>query len=778
MVCNDVNECFEQISGYFGSECTGFFMFVDTESCDTFQKILQRLQADGNKKCVYVSDHCCQNGLPDVDSAVKAASGSGDHALIGVSQALMLNSGDALDKTLDDLLSRSAGGHCVVLLDHCAQILQKYLHRDIRLKNRVILVEETASPLPQIRLAKNAECCIGTEPLPDIPGLLKYLENMSGSDLERQSVLTVLCGLNPRLFSRAAYSVSEADGIYEALCRKYPDVAGGTEKCNGTYEQWGKLAEELGRYGSLSAAVCAHFGAATNLSAHIRDVWEDGSDTEKWLLWLALSVFGERSNCYLTLVMKDCQSMEQFAERVYLCLAEVDVSDPKFTGMRSERRRLLSQLPEDLQLVNRFCDKIGVHEKNAVFYLSDSSDKERYEFLRCLSIYDYSPEELDRAVNVMSKPLALYMREFSFDTSNTKLTDSDSGLRQELTDYFSEYKLQKLTNRIHDGFIEKVEDCAAQRPYNRLKARSKIVSQLDRNGAQLFFFDALGVEYLSFIRAKCEEYGLVCEIEVGRCELPSITVKNKEFLQYFAESDRRKIDALDEIKHHSTVYDYQKCELPLHLFEELDIIDEELRRIQSIMIQGTLTKAVIVSDHGASRLAVLYGHESPAMIKLDENGEHSGRCCPADSDPHIPFAAYEDGYAVLANYERFRGGRKANVEVHGGASLEEVLVPVITLTKRPKNVEFCFTEQVITLVPREVPQLTLYSNVPMTKPRLLINGEFINGEFAADNRHAKFLLPKIKRKGEYIAEVYDGDRNEGVKLTFSTQKNTRENELF
>lgn len=471
--------------------------------------------------------------------------------------------------------------------------------------------------------------------------------------------------------------------------------------------------------------------------------------------------------------------MEQFTERAYLCLAGVDVTHPDFRRMRSERRRLLSQLPEELPLVTRFCDKVGVHEKNAVFYLSDGSDTERHEFLRCLSIYDYSPEELERAVDGFSKPLALYMREFAFDAANTKLAESDSGLRQELTAYFSEYKRQKLTNRIHGGFVEKVEEYASQRPYNKLKARSKIVSQMDRSGAQLFFFDALGVEYLAFIRAKCEEYGLLCEIEIGRCELPSLTVKNKEFLQYFPENACHKIDALDEMKHHSTVYDYVKCRLPLHLFGELEVIDEELRRIRSMLVQDdAMKKAVIVSDHGASRLAVLYGHESPANIQLDEDGQHSGRCCPADSDPRIPSAAYEDGYAVLANYERFRGGRRANVEVHGGASLEEVLVPVVTLTRRPENVEFCFTEQMITLVPREVPQLTLYANVPMTRPRLLIDGEFIDGELVADSRHAKFLLPKIKRRGEYTAEVYDGDVSRGVRLAFTAQKNTKEVDLF
>ncbi len=91
---------------------------------------------------------------------------------------------------------------------------------------------------------------------------------------------------------------------------------------------------------------------------------------------------------------------------------------------------------------------------------------------------------------------------------------------------------------------------------------------------------------------------------------------------------------------------------------------------------------VITSDHGASRLAVIHKQEEP--YNTDTQGLHSGRCCKEPSNVNISYAISENGYLVLADYGRFRGSRKANVEVHGGASLEEVLVPVITLTLAAK----------------------------------------------------------------------------------------------
>lgn len=100
------------------------------------------------------------------------------------------------------------------------------------------------------------------------------------------------------------------------------------------------------------------------------------------------------------------------------------------------------------------------------------------------------------------------------------------------------------------------------------------------------------------------------------------------------------------------------------------------------------------------------------------------------------------------------------------------------MTKRPANIEICFVNPVIILKPRVTPELILYSNVPLKKPRLLINGDYYDGEFVEDNRHAKFEVAKIKRKGNYIAEVFDGEKNMSVKLEFLAQKQTREVDLL
>lgn len=778
MQCTDINDCLKQIQDYYTGEKTGHFLLVNTENYDVYQGILQRLQTDKQKHCFFVSNNLYPNGLPNIEPVIVKAASDECSVVIGLSPACMIQSENTLDAKLDELLGTSISGYSVILLDHCDKYLRRYLWRDKRIDRRVLFVEGVSSSLPSIQLLPTNQNPIGKKPLDGIGGLLRKLENFSESELKSDPVLLVSTSFQPASFTKAVYSVSAASNTYVMLCKKYHDISNATEEKYGTDKEWEYLAGKLSEHSSFSELICAEFGAITNLSAHIEDVWESQDTLVQWLLWLALKVFGEKSNSYLTFLLNKDGTAASFVEQIYLSLADVKHTQNDFDKMYQERKRLIDKIPEQLPLISRYCERIGIYQNDAVYYLTDSTDIERYEFMRLLSESEFSEGELLAIVSRFSADLALYLRPFTFDTSNTKLSEADSDLRAKLTDYFKEYKIQKLTNRIHPDFLSTVNTFAISRPYNKLQPRSRIISHMDRDDMELFFFDALGVEYLAYIIAKCETYGIMTELSIGHCELPSITVKNKEFDQFFSDSIYHKIDELDEMKHHSQVFNYEKCPYPTHLFQELEVIDSELRRIHSLLIQGTLKKALVVADHGASRLAVLYGHENEPPIPLSEPGEHSGRCCQIADDPNLENAAYEDGFAVLANYDRFKGGRRANVEVHGGATLEEVLVPVMILSKKPDKINICFVDSVIILIPREIPKLTIYSNIPLTNPRLRVNGEFIDGTLVGDKKHAVFELPKIKRKGEYTAEVFDGQKNMAVTLTFSARKNTHENNLL
>lgn len=775
MYCKTVNECFQEINAYCAGKPWGHPLLVNLENFNDFQTVLQRLEADASKQCIFVSHFTQKNGLPIIDDAIAKITGKETYVMVGASQAAMLRNETAVDALIDELLGLSISGHAIVLLNHCKKFIDRYLQRDPRYDRRVVLVEGSTSPLPQIKLTDNEAVCVGFKPLNGIQGLLKYMEKMDDAKLQAHPALTVLTSFKTSLFRQSLYSVTESTGIYDAVCQKYPDLVL-TKNEYGTQEQWGWLLNAMNGVDTFSAFVCSNFGATSNLIAHLDNVLESGDKNKLWLLWLAMQVFGAGTNKYVTRIIANSDSVDTFERSLYSELLNIKHDDPMFNTYYAERKRILDSIPENLPYIDDYCDQIGMHEKYAVCYLTAASERERYELVKSLSIYDYSEAEIGTVLKNGFPDIYSYMQPFAFDVLNTKLPDADSSLRGELTAYFAQYKQQKLTNRIFDEFISKVDSHAVDRPFMKLQPRSSIVSKLDKDKTGFFFFDALGVEYLAFIQSKCEKYGLVSEFAIGRCELPSITSANKEFETTCPNV--KKISDLDELKHHSMVYDYATCPYPIHLFRELEIIDTELRRIQTQLAQGTIQKAVILSDHGASRLAVLYGKESASNIELAEKGVHSGRCCKIDEDPNLPQASYEDGYSVLANYERFKGSRAANLEVHGGATLEEVLVPVITLVRKPDNITYCFVDPVIKFKMGQDARITLFSNMPMKQPRIQVNGIFYDGTFVGDKKHAEFVMPELKRTNSYEAFVYDGDKNVGITLSFSIERATKQKNLF
>lgn len=775
MYCKTVNECFQEINAYCAGKPWGHPLLVNVETFDDFQTVLQRLEADASKQCIFVSQFTQKNGLPMIDDAIAKITGKEIFVLVGTSQAAMLRNETAVDALIDELLGLSISGYAIVLLNHCKKFIDRYLQRDPRYDRRVVLVEGSPSPLPQIKLTDNEAVCVGFKPLNGIQALLKYMEKMDDGKLQAHPALTVLTNFKTSLFRQSLYSVSESTGIYDAVCQKYPDLAL-TKNEYGTQEQWSWLLGAMQEVNTFSAFVCANFGATSNLIGHLDDTLESGDKNKLWLLWLAMQVFGVGTNKYASRIIAHSDTVDTFERSLYNELLDIKHDDPLFDTYYSERKRILDSIPENLPYIDDYCDQIGMHEKHAVWYLTSTSERERYELVKCLSIYDYSEDELVTVLKNGFPDIYCYMQPFAFDVLNTKLPEADSSLRTKLTTYFAQYKQQKLTNRIFDDFIAAVDEQAVDRPFMKLQPRSSIISKLDKDKTGFFFFDALGVEYLSYIQSKCEKYGLVSEFAIGRCELPSITSANKEFENTCPNV--KKISDLDELKHHSMIYDYVTCPYPIHLFRELEIIDTELRRIQTQLAQGTIQKAVILSDHGASRLAVLYGKESASNIELAEKGVHSGRCCKIDEDPNLPQASYEDGYAVLANYERFKGSRAANLEVHGGATLEEVLVPVITLVRKPDNITYCFVDPVIKFKMGQDARITLFSNMPMKQPRIQVNGIFYDGTFVGDKKHAEFIMPELKRTNSYEALVYDGDKNVGVTLSFSIERATKQKNLF
>lgn len=771
-ICADNNVGLREVSSYI-EHFTGAPLILGIDAAEDYVQVLGFLTGDQDKTILRVSDSCTGEFPPNPNLLVGKVSDAAKTSTVvwlGASQAVMLNSQKATEDFLIALAGMNFSRPVIVLCPYLCSVLEAIGNRYAKLGHWFVLIPSPNKSVPSIRLYAEKGICPEAKPLIGMKALMRLLENGTTA---RKLALVSTC--REAWLTASMFPLSKGISVYEMLCEREPGIKAFTQETDGSQTQWGDLAKAL--KGVPFAEYCAQkLGSIGQLPQSFGEAIADPDN--RFLCYIALKVFCSSERNYLSECLKRCGGADDLEKRLYDTILSFPVSATQYKLWIRERRRLLQSLDENHALMQDYCDRATIYGRDILFALTDSTEEERAAIIHAICTYNYPADELQGILCENAPQLALYLRGFVFDTFNTKVLESDSYIRTLLTDYFCRYKLQKLSNRIDPEFMSIVEDEAVKRSFTRLQVRAGIVKKMDKEGAIPIFFDALGAEYLAYIEAKCEEYDMQFDCQIAHCNLPSITCFNKEFYSAFPEDSIRKEPGLDDIKHEGTLYDYQLTKEPLHIFDELTLLDKSLKKFSSWLRAGTCQKVIMLSDHGASRLAVIRESENE-KLELAEKGKHSGRCCPCDHDPEIPFAYYDPGtgFAVLANYERFKGSRKADVETHGGATLEETIVPIITLTAKPKEQQIFFPNDTVQCSAKDGSRISLYANPPLKKPRMVIRGISYLGTFEGDKHNVLFAMPDIKRKGHYEAEVFDGSKKIET-LAFDAVRSTKINDDF
>lgn len=767
MECNTMDQCFDRIEAYCQKEITGHPLLVNTENAHDFQCLVKRMQLDGNKTCVFVHDYCGK-GLPQIDALFRDVKKKGCFVVIGLSSYVTLLGKKRAEELMARLQELSVAGHVIVLLSHMKEIRLSRMQQDQHLSYRVLLLEGDPTPLPSIYLASPEENSFGQLVLPNIQALLEKLEQYD--PVGGETSFAVRTSLHKEVFSESMYSIRSSKGIYKELLRAFPVLKGDLEESWGTKEDWERFAQEWKECLSWGALAEKHFGIDAHFSAILEREYEQADTYETWLYWLLLKVQGASEDAYLSYALGKSRHWQDLWEHIFLSLSSLSFQMREFEKYCEGRKRLLEGQAIPATWVSEYQDAIAQKGRDAIWYLFAGTAWEGKMLFQCLADYDYTKEEVMGVLKTHFPDLFAYMKSFTF-TMHQKVPERLVPL---LTKYFDDYKWQKLMNHLTPDFKAQVNTLAEHRVYNQFPIRSLALSQMKKENTMMYFVDALGVEYLSYISEKCKTYGLLLSIQVVHGELPSITSQNTEFMNPAVIN----IKDLDELKHESQTYNYEKQKIPLHLVAELKAIDGVLQTIRDGLLTKEMKSAIIISDHGATRLAVLNDEEYGAEFIVGESkGQHSGRCCQVEEDPGIPFAAYENGYAVLANYMRFKGSRKADVEVHGGATLEETLVPLLQISLKPKDPMVEFQPALVQLRKKEVGELLLVTNFDMADPYIIVNGKIYRGKLDTHRRRAIIPLPDMKRTHDYMADIYDGDTLLKEQVAFHVKKEVAKDNL-
>ena len=473
----------------------------------------------------------------------------------------------------------------------------------------------------------------------------------------------------------------------------------------------------------------------------------DSDDIGSWRFYINEKLFPKATNIFVQYCIQTSDSYEEYSHMLHNGLICFDCDDPDFPRFYEAWKKLSSNF--DGETIANYINSVIKHvpdETKHYCYLTDNTDIEKKNMLEIFGRLHFVPDSLETLFPLLGD----YLRDYYFTCYRG----------DELTEYFRDYKYGKVVNEIPLDFENKVSSyaTAGNRPYNELSTRGILLEKFDTGRERLYWIDALGVEYLGYIQKKANDKGLNVQIAVGKAELPTLTAFNKDFYATWPEDRKiKKINQLDDIKHEGDKNFLSSKGVP-YLIEELKVIDTVLCDISRMLNNGDTKSCILTSDHGASRFAVL--HETDHKLAMREQGQHSGRCCPvSDFDDTPEYAIKENGYWALANYDRFKGGRKADCEVHGGASLEEILVPVIKFTLKNKNIVVeCKTKITYSDNWKTVPKIELYCHEAITNLSLLFNGNMYSASKSQNSGYIYIVeFNDFRTAGVYNADVYADD---------------------
>lgn len=749
----DINGAIKKIDRYLKKDSVGS-LIVDVQNKGDLEALVTQYRLPQNA-FVTASDaeFCKQDEFPTIATLIDQLHRENKNFFVReVSSFLLLKGEKYLRNMLAELLSMSIAGHVIIFTWQCEDYLKNIIENDLRVEGRICIVVGAATPRPKLVLTlKGIDLGSSAASIIGINQIAQAVES------ELADTIYIETNKGKESYPLSVYAISDMKDTYEVLCEK-DHLTTQLDKSLGQDEDWQYVLTEFNRYPSWGRLISAKIGNVQSLDAQISDYKHHESDRHwRWLYLIGLKLFHAGEDWCLNTAAERSNSLSDFIRNIYRAILEISPHSVEFEDIYKRRKAILSAIGNHGSEVADFCKIVLSKEREAIYYLTDNTMQEKELTFLLLDKYglEYAPSELSQILKTVYPDLYYYLEPYHF--------------KNDLLDrYFQDYKYQKLINQVLPEFMDVVEQQAVARDYNMiLKARSSVIEGIDRTNAQTYFTDAMGVEYLGYILSRCRELSLLAKVTVCRCELPSITSQNKEFWDLLSTEQYpiKPVSGIDDVKHHGKGNsDYTKTKLPIHLIEELGIIDGLLETIQADLAKGdTYSKAILISDHGASRLAVI--HEPQNLIEMTENGNHSGRCCPKSVTDDKPECAVDaDDFWAMANYDRFRGSRRAEVEVHGGATLEEVTVPIIELTYLQGKVEIklmpldapaSFTGVPEIRVGRNRPAaIKIFASQKLMDVSIEIDGHSYSATRIDDNFYVVEKMPEIRRAKLYSVDVF------------------------
>lgn len=474
---------------------------------------------------------------------------------------------------------------------------------------------------------------------------------------------------------------------------------------------WKRLTEEMFSYrnDNFQEFIMRKFNV-NRIDRSLLYRWKELDEYERWLLYGCLKGLISERNTYLYKVFELSQDFRDFEEFIWKTVI-LDENNLRLDLIK-ERAELIKKmnLSKGQGFYQLLQDKEFLDPLKKIMILSGVNHEEKREIIRNLSLYlqdnkDY--QETLQYLEINYPELAYYLSFSEVD---------------KLGEYFNLYIKAKITNS-HSLIVE-LERKAREIDLFSFPPRNE---RLEKYTCKQIWIDGLGVEWISLIVKLLINRGYSVDYEIVRANMPTTTEFNP------IPNSAIKFPDLDEIYHR------QDREYPDFLIEEIEklanLVEEKV-----IPLIEKYKEIVITSDHGSTRFSGWFD-ERIIFEEKDVEIYNLGRFVKRKLDdlPEVNEDFYvekhEDSYYLISRgYKVFKGGKRAKVEIHGGGTPEEVLVPIIYVRSQD--------------LPLSIPKISLLTKeITFLEPLLKI-------EIIPEAKFAEIILIEhlVRLKGEKISE--------------------------
>ena len=388
--------------------------------------------------------------------------------------------------------------------------------------------------------------------------------------------------------------------------------------------------------------------------------WRKKNEQDKWYIWIWGKLKAQTR--YLRSVLEQSNSVADFEDTICNAIFSLTTAE-NYEEIYAERVKLIQGLEISLPISfwNEFEKLSPIDKLKCLTCITEKEQEMVFAILPEISLND----EVIGLLKLTFPSLAYYLAYTDFEN-------------EKLSDYFQQYKKQKVLNAVQDGFVQLVEELAMEQCAElwKLKARNVVVNELYDDETVVFFVDGFGVEYVELLSELLMQKGLFIEPKFGHCNIPSTTEENKDF---YMDKHYDKHGELDEIKHSGIKY-------PSSLIKELAEVKTVADRIIALLTDKA--QVIVAADHGTSRLAVLAKGKKHIASKNAVIYKYGRYCIDATTDySHIKGCFNKDNYWIFANYDYFSIQGSPSPETHGGVTLEECIVPVLSVKKTAPQIK-------------------------------------------------------------------------------------------